>query len=103
MAQMLRGYHETVAPLTGLTSLNRIVIGQAKTGQAFLPLPVDQLLWLDRVDRVSGHLKTYSGAGFNGKFDMWMTGVASPLARSELAARGFTVTEAVHTKVEILD
>jgi hypothetical protein len=103
MAQMLRGYHETVAPLSGLTSLNRIVVGQAKTGQAFLPLPVDQLLWLERVERVSTQLKAYSGPGFNGKFDLWMTGVASPLARQELAARGFTVTEAVHTKVEVLD
>ena len=103
MAQMFRGYHQTVAPITGLTPLNRVVIGQAKTGQAFLPLPTDQLLWLERVDRVSAQLKGHSEPGFNGKFDLWMTGVASPLARSELAARGFTVTEAVHTKVEVID
>jgi hypothetical protein len=104
MAQVLRGYHETVAPLVALTPHNRVVVAQTKTGQALLALPVDRLMWLDRIDTVSNQLKGQSApAGFNGKFDVWITGTATPAAKQQLAARGFTVTESVGTRVEVLD
>jgi hypothetical protein len=104
MAQVLRGFHETVAPLTGLTPINRFVVAQAKTGQALVALPVDRLLWLDRVDLVSARLKSqHAPPGFNGAFELWITGTASPLAKQQMAARGFTVTESVGSKVEVID
>ena len=104
MAQVLRGFHETVAPLTGLIPINRFVVAQTKTGQALVALPVDRLLWLDRVDLVSARLKSqYAPPGFNGTFDLWITGTASPLAKQQMAARGFTVTENVGSKVEVID
>ena len=104
MAQVLRGYHETVAPLTALTPVNRIVVAQTKTGQALLALPVDRLMWLDRIDTVSAKLKSeYNPAGFSGKFDLWITGTATPAAKQELAARGFTVTDSAGTRVEVVD
>jgi hypothetical protein len=34
---------------------------------------------------------------------MWLTGTASPRARQELTARGFSITEGAYTRVEVLD
>jgi len=62
------------------------------------------LIWTQRVDDVSQQLATsYQGPGFNGKFDVWLTGTLSPGARQGLEARGFTVTERVNARVEVLD
>src|SRR5262245_11448619 len=104
MIQMLRGYHETVAPLTELTSSGRFAVAQSKAGQAVIVLPFDRLTWTERADQVSSQVKTnHRGAGFNGKFDVWVTGTLSPRARQELGKRGYTIVERVDTRVEILD
>jgi hypothetical protein len=104
MAQLLRGYHESVSPLTVITPLNRITVAQAAKGQAVLALPLDRLIWTDRADQVSNHFKTgYTVQGFNGKVDLWLTGTASPRARQELSTRGVSVTENAHLRVEVLD
>jgi hypothetical protein len=104
MVQLLRGYHETVSALSGITPLNRITVAQARTGQAVLALPLDRLIWTDRVDQVSGHFTSgYSAGGFNGKVDLWLTGTASARARQTLATRGFSVIENAHLRVEVLD
>jgi hypothetical protein len=104
MVQLLRGYHETVAALSGITPINRITAAQTRTGQAVLALPLDRLIWTDRVDQVSGHFTSgYSAGGFNGKVDLWLTGTASARARQTLATRGFSVIENAHLRVEVLD
>lgn len=104
MVQMLRGYHETVARLTQITVVNRLAVAQTKAGQALIAVPLDRLIWTQRADQVSNHLRTnHRAAGLNGKFDLWVTGTISPGARQELEQRGFTVTERIHTRVEILD
>src|SRR5262249_41030423 len=58
MIQMLRGYHETVAPLTELTSGGRLAVAQSKAGQAVIVLPFDRLIWTERADHVSSQIKT---------------------------------------------
>jgi hypothetical protein len=104
MVQLLRGYHETVSALSGITPINRITVAQTRTGQAVLALPLDRLIWTDRVDQVSGHFTSgHSAGGFNGKVDLWLTGTASARARQTLAGRGFSVTENAHLRVEVLD
>jgi hypothetical protein len=104
MVQLLRGYHETTSRLIGITPLNRIVVAQAGAGHAILALPLDRLIWTDRVDQVSGHFKSgYAATGFNGKVALWLTGTASPRARQALAERGFSVIEHAHLRVEVLD
>ena len=42
-------------------------------------------------------------SGFTGRFDLWLTGTASPLARQRLAERGMVVVEEVGKRVEIID
>ena len=104
MIQMLRGYHETVAPLTELTSSGRFAVAQSKAGQAVIVLPFDRLIWTERADQVSSQVKTnHRGTGFNGKFDVWVTGTLSLRTRQELGKRGYTIVERVGTRVDILD
>jgi hypothetical protein len=104
MAQIMRGYHETVAPLTELQMVGRLLVDQAQNGTALLALPLDHLLWTPAADRRSQELKaSYKAPGFTGQFDVWLTGTVSPLARQQLAKRGMTVTEEVYKRVEIVD
>ncbi len=104
MAQMLRGYHQTVAKLSALTPVRRLVVAQTQGGQAFIALPLDRIVWTERADQVSNNLKaTYQAPGFNGKFDAWVTGTSSPRARKELEGRGFKVEENVGKRIEVLD
>ena len=104
MIQMLRGYHETVSPLIQIAPLNRLTVSQTKAGAALVAAPLDQLIWTERVDRVTGQLKSgYRPDGFTGRFELWLTGTASPVARQELGQRGFTVTDRAGTRVEVLD
>ncbi|MGH6802240.1 MAG: hypothetical protein ACREC3_02595, partial [Methyloceanibacter sp.] len=104
MVQMLRAYHETVSPLIHIAPLNRLTVAQTKAGSALVAAPLDQLLWTERADRVTAQLKSdYRPAGFTGRVDLWLTGTASPRARKEVEQRGFTVTDKVGSRVEILN
>src|SRR6266705_2388858 len=91
MAQIMRGYHETVAPLTEIQMVGPLIVAQGKHGKALVTLPLDHLLWTPSVDRRSQELQAgYKAPGFSGQFDVWLTGTVSPLARQQLAARGMT-------------
>lgn len=104
MIQMLRGYHETVSPLTQIAPLNRLAVAQTKAGAALVAAPVDQVTWTERTDRVTAQLKNgYRPDGFNGRIELWLTGTSSSVARQELEQRGFAVTERAGTRVEVLD
>ncbi|PYN08390.1 MAG: hypothetical protein DME02_07885 [Candidatus Rokuibacteriota bacterium] len=104
MIQVLRGYHENVARLSAIRVVNRFTVAQSSAGPAVIALPADRLIWTQRVDDASQQLATsYQAPGFNGKFDVWLTGTLSPGARQGLEARGFTVTERVNARVEVLD
>lgn len=104
MAQLLRGYHQTVSPLTAIARLNRLTVAKTQAGQAVVTLPADQLIWTDRVDEVSGGVASeYRAGGLGPKIDLWLTGTASPRARQELGSRGITVIETANSRVEVLD
>jgi hypothetical protein len=105
LIQILRGYHETVSPIVDIQRVaGRVTVAQARNGYALVPLPLDYLVWTDAADRRSQEVKAkYRAGGFNGKFDLWMTGTASQLARQKLAERGMTVVEEVGKRVEIID
>jgi hypothetical protein len=104
MAQMLGGYHETVARLTGISVVGRFTVAQTQAGQALIALPLDRLIWTQRADQVSNQLKTtHKAPGFNGKFDLWATGTLSSPARKQLELGGFKLTENAGQRVGILD
>jgi len=104
MAQILRGYHETQGPITGLTMVGALTVAQTKSGAAVIPLALDYGVWTANADRVSQNMKaTYKAAGFNGNFELWVTGSLSPKGKQELEGRGFRVVEQAGSRFEIVD
>ena len=66
---------------------------------AIIPLPVDHLIWTERVDQVSASCKE----GVSGKTQLWLTGTISAAARSQLQGRGFEIVKQARERVPILD
>jgi hypothetical protein len=104
MAQILRGYHETQGPITGITMVGALTVAQTKAGAAVIPFALDYGVWTANADRLSQNMKaTYKAPGFNGGFELWVTGSLSPTGKQELQARGFTVVEQVGGRFDIVD
>ena len=90
VAQLLRGYHETAAPIGALRAVGkRLVVAETAGGATMIPLPVDHLIWTERVDQVSARLKD----GMPGKPQLWVTGTVSAAARTGLQGQGIDVVE----------
>jgi hypothetical protein len=104
VAQMIRGYHETQGPITAITMIEALTVAQTKSGAALIPFAMDYGVWTANADKLSQHLKSnYRADGFNGKFELWVTGTVSPTAKQELQGRGFTVVENAGTRFDIVD
>ena len=104
MAQILRGYHETQGPITGITMVGALTVAQTKSGAAVIPFALDYGVWTANGDKLSQNMKaTYKAPGFNGNFEIWITGTASATARQEYQARGFKVVEQAGSRFEIID
>ena len=104
MAQILRGYQETQGPIAGITMVGALTVAQTKSGAAVIPFALDYGVWTANGDKLSQNMKaTYKAPGFNGNFEIWITGTASATARQEYQARGFTVVEQAGSRFEIID
>ncbi len=100
----MRGYHETVSPIREIKIMAGLTLGQAKNGSVLIPFPLDHGIWREKPDRIVSFLMTnYRDPGFSGKFELWVTGTVSPLARQQLKLRGIKVVENVDERIEILD
>ena len=98
-AQILRGVHDKGTPISALRPLGkRLIMAQTADGTV-IPLPMDRVIWTERVDQVSAALKD----GAPAKVQLWLTGTISPAARSQLQARGVEVVERARERVTILD
>ena len=103
-AQILRGYHESQGPITGITMIGALTVAQTKAGPAMIPFALDYGVWTANADKLSQNLKTaYVVPGFNDNFQFWVTGSVSPKAKREMEARGFAVVEQVSGRFEIID
>jgi hypothetical protein len=103
-AQIMRGYHETVSPITQISMLDVLPVAQTRSGVAVIPFALDHGVWTANADRLSRHLKAnYRAPGFNGRFELWVLGTLSPKAGQELQARGFAVVERAGGRIDIVD
>ncbi len=103
-AETMRGYHETVSPITEITVIHGFAFAKTQKGSVLMPFPLDHGVWSEKASQVIDFLKSnYKSPGFNGRFEMWVAGTVSPLARQQLAIRGFTVTENVHQRAGFMD
>jgi hypothetical protein len=104
IAETMRGYHEKVSPITEITVVEGFTFAKTRKGTALMPLPLDHGVWSERARNVIDFLKAnYKSPGFNGRFEMWVAGTISPLAREQLKGRGFAITENVNRRVGFID
>jgi len=104
IAQTLQGYNETVSRIQDITVVNGLVVARALNGRALIPFPLDHGVWGARASWIFNHMKeTNEANGFQGKYDLWVTGTVSPRTRRELTALGIEATENVDEKIGILD
>jgi hypothetical protein len=104
VAQMLRGYHETVSPIAEIRMSKRIALARAQNGNTIVPLPIDFLFWTETVDHRSQDLAgVHRDSGAAGQTQLWLTGTASRAAMKQLVDRRLAVIEDARRRVEIID
>jgi hypothetical protein len=83
-SELIAKYNEKVTPVRGFVRAGRAPMIDTGRGTVSL-LPVDYLYWSAPLEGLAG----------GGRGEMWITGRASPLATSQLAALGWTVVPKV--------
>ena len=103
-AETMRGYHETISPIIEITVIEGFILARTSRGSALMPFPLDHGVWSAKASQAIDYLKSsYKSPGFNGAIELWVAGTVSPIARQQLAIRGFTVVENVDRRVGFMD
>jgi hypothetical protein len=103
MAQIMRGYNESVSPIKKITVIEPFVLAEAENGTVLIPFPLDHGVWTEKVDTLTtSTIESYKEQGGKGKMDMWVTGTLSPTASKNLNAKGIKTTEKVGEKIKIV-
>jgi hypothetical protein len=99
-AELLRAVHEHVGPVARLDSDGRFVRATLVDGRRITPVEVDRLIWTRALERLVANAAAPAADVFP---ELWLSGSASPRARTELAARGFAVVERAFERFERLE
>lgn len=104
MAEILAAYQHTVSPIQEITAPGAI-LARAANGTVLIPFPLDYGVWTVRADRVvKNTLAGYKASNRNpARFEFWVTGAVSPLARRQLEAQGITVVEHLDRRIGMMD
>ncbi len=108
VAEILRGYHQKVAPVQEIMVEPPFVFARAANGTVVIPLPLDYGMWTERASQlVPALLERYQNRNYNPsgveKFEMWVTGTLTPMAKQQLGKLGVNVVENVNTRIEFVD
>jgi hypothetical protein len=102
IADILVGYHTKVAHLTEIVPLLGISVAIASNGHTLVPMAWDYGVYEKAVaDRMDYGVQEFAKRGLSTKFDVWMTGRASPKLKAEAAARGFAIVENIERTIPI--
>ena len=100
-AGMLARFHKT-APVAAVLADSRALVAKTKDGRAVVLLPVDWVQWTDAYDKALTEVEKRAKAELGAtKLELRMTGTMSAVAKKEMAARGWTVTENVPLSFEV--
>ncbi|MGD0826913.1 MAG: hypothetical protein ABSA09_02355 [Desulfobaccales bacterium] len=104
MAEILAAYQQTVSPIQEITAPG-IILARAANGTVLIPFPLDYGVWTVRAERVvKNTLAGYkTPSGNPARFELWVTGAVSPLARRQLEAQGIKVVENVDRRIGMMD
>ena len=69
-----------------------------------IPFPLDYGAWIPQARRYFSYTKAnYRDPGFDGKFDIWVRGTVTPLARKKIGLMGGTITERTDRRIHFMD
>lgn len=101
-AETLRGYQSKVAPIKELSVYGPLIFAKAANGTVLIPLPLDHGIWTELASRrVPMAMAAFKGANPGSqKFEAWVTGTVSKLAKEEMAKLDIQVVEKVANRIE---
>jgi hypothetical protein len=104
MAELLAGYHATVAPIVRLEPSNRLVIAYRKDGTPVIIVPVDYAIWNQSSAKAAdGIAQRFPNLPPSKPLELWITGIASSSFKTAAAARKIAVHEKIGTTIPVLD
>ena len=106
MAELLGGYHRTIAPIRRLRILFNVPVADTDTGQglALILLPIDRLLWTERTSGIAINLaQSLAKPQSPEHVEMWITGDASPHAHAGLEQLGIMLIENAGKRLPLQD
>jgi hypothetical protein len=100
MAEILAAYQQTVSPIQEIAAPG-VVVARAANGTMLIPFPLDYGVWTVRAEGVvKKTLASCKRSGRTpGRFEFWVTGTVSPLARRQLEAQGIKVVANVNRRI----
>jgi hypothetical protein len=100
-AGMLARFHKQ-APVAAVLADSRALVAKTKDGRAVALLPVDWVQWTAAYEKALAEVeKRAKGELGATKLELRLTGTMSAVAKKEMAARGWTVTENVPVSFEV--
>jgi hypothetical protein len=104
MAELIAGYHRTVAPIQRLDIYQNVPVAYTGQGSAVILLPIDRLLWTERTSGIATSLtQTLPKPQPVRKVEVWLTGDASDRALQGLQQLGITLVDHVGQRLPLLD
>jgi hypothetical protein len=105
VAETIRGYHKTISPIKEIMMNSNLILARSEEDTVLIPFPLDYGIWTENIEKLFTNLiETYKKEiGPDVKFDLWVTGTMSPLARKNLESRGVEVAEKVYERTDFVD
>lgn len=101
-ADILVGYHRTVAKLSEITPYLGVAAATASNGRTLVPMAWDYGVYERAIaKRMDQAVAEWSARGLPVAFDVWTTGGASARLKLEAEKRGFAVVENVEATIPI--
>ncbi|MBW1749102.1 MAG: hypothetical protein JRJ37_00075 [Deltaproteobacteria bacterium] len=103
MAETMRGYNQTIAPIKEIKIVGGLPVAEAENGSALIPLPLDHGVWTERADKImKNFVASYKPSRRVKKLELWVTGTLSPLARENIQSLGIEILEKVDERIEYM-
>ncbi len=104
VAETLRGLQQKGAKIQDIWVFGPLVFARAANGTVLVPLPLDQAFWTERASqRVPDGITAYKAQNPNArKFEFWVTGTVTKLAKDQLAKLGASVVERCDKQIEYI-
>jgi hypothetical protein len=89
MAEMINGYHRSVAPVDKISVFFGIPLAHDAKGGVAILLPIDHCQWTGRISDVATHVVAHIRARYPGVLtSLWTPGTITPRAQEGFAALG---------------